>query len=174
MSRLFGPAMQNGYVVRDLAAAIAHWTTRIGVGPFYLFPRVTFAQSTYRGHPAAIEMKVAMAYSGNLQIELIEPTSETPSIYREFLDRGFEGLHHLGVLTDRFDVDVERLAGLGHVAVQDGRVGAGTGFAYYDTGGTAPGSMIELIEASRGIQRLFEHVREAAQSWNGCDPVREA
>jgi hypothetical protein len=35
MSRIFGKVCQNGYVVRDIEAAMAHWTQVLGVGPFY-------------------------------------------------------------------------------------------------------------------------------------------
>ncbi len=35
MSRLFGDVRQNGYVVRDLEAAMKHWTQVLGVGPFF-------------------------------------------------------------------------------------------------------------------------------------------
>ena len=36
MFRLFGPVMQTAYVVRDLDAAMAHWTGVLGVGPFFV------------------------------------------------------------------------------------------------------------------------------------------
>jgi hypothetical protein len=36
----FGPIRQNGYVVRDIDAALRHWTEVLGVGPFYYFERV--------------------------------------------------------------------------------------------------------------------------------------
>ena len=32
MSRIFGEVRQNGYVVRDIEAALHHWTERLGVG----------------------------------------------------------------------------------------------------------------------------------------------
>lgn len=35
MSRLFGDAIQNGYVVRDIDAAMRHWIDVLGVGPWY-------------------------------------------------------------------------------------------------------------------------------------------
>ena len=35
MSRIFGPVVQQGYVVPDMRKGIAHWLAR-GVGPFYL------------------------------------------------------------------------------------------------------------------------------------------
>ncbi len=36
MSRLFGPIRQNGYVVRDIEAAMAHWIDVLQVGPVVL------------------------------------------------------------------------------------------------------------------------------------------
>ncbi|MEH2540379.1 hypothetical protein V1278_006603 [Bradyrhizobium sp. AZCC 1577] len=33
MSRIFGAVCQNGYVVRDIRAAMDHWVNVIGVGP---------------------------------------------------------------------------------------------------------------------------------------------
>ncbi len=37
MSRIFGAIRQNGYVVRDIEAALDHWIKVIGVGPFFYF-----------------------------------------------------------------------------------------------------------------------------------------
>ena len=35
MSKLFGPVVQQGYVVPDSDKAISHWLSR-GVGPFFV------------------------------------------------------------------------------------------------------------------------------------------
>ena len=35
MSRIFGPIRQNGYVVRDINAALEHWTSVVGMGPLF-------------------------------------------------------------------------------------------------------------------------------------------
>ena len=40
MSRIFGRPCQNGYVVRDIEAALKHWTEVLGIGPFFYFERV--------------------------------------------------------------------------------------------------------------------------------------
>ena len=40
MSRLLGEIRQNGYVVRDVEAAMRHWSEVLGVGPFFYFERV--------------------------------------------------------------------------------------------------------------------------------------
>ncbi len=35
MNRGFGSVRQNGYVVRDIEAALKHWTEVLAVGPFF-------------------------------------------------------------------------------------------------------------------------------------------
>ncbi|MCH8188689.1 MAG: VOC family protein [Proteobacteria bacterium] len=35
MSRHFGNVAQNGYVVRDIEAAMRHWSAVLGVGPWF-------------------------------------------------------------------------------------------------------------------------------------------
>ena len=40
MSVLFGKVCQNGYVVRDIAAAMKFWTEVLRVGPFFYSPSV--------------------------------------------------------------------------------------------------------------------------------------
>ena len=40
MSLLFGKVCQNGYVVRDIEAAMKFWTGVMRVGPFFYIPKV--------------------------------------------------------------------------------------------------------------------------------------
>jgi catechol 2,3-dioxygenase-like lactoylglutathione lyase family enzyme len=172
MSRLFGPISQNGYVVRDLDTALEHWTRVLGVGPFFVARRVAFAEISYRGEPTPLEMAVAMAYSGDLQIELIQPTSEAPSIYRDHLAAHGEGLQHVGVLTESYARDLERMLAAGFRIVQGGRLVTGLAFAYLDSDRGYPGTMVELIECTRGMRRYLDTTKAAAQGWDGSDPVR--
>ena len=46
-----------------------------------------------------MEMSVALANSGDLQIELIQQRNDAPSMYKEFLDSGREGLQHMSYWT---------------------------------------------------------------------------
>lgn len=91
MSRLFGPIRQNGYVVRDIRAAMDHWIHVVGVGPWFFVERVKTDWFRHRGADSPMTMSVALANSGDLQIELIQQTNDAPSLYREFLDAGHEG-----------------------------------------------------------------------------------
>ncbi len=68
MSRIFGPVRQNGYVVRDIDAAMRHWVETLGVGPWFYIDRVQCDYFRYRGEASPVEMSIALANSGDLQI----------------------------------------------------------------------------------------------------------
>src|ERR1700754_1161397 len=91
MSRLFGPVRQNGYVVRDIEAAMKHWIEVMQVGPFFYFPTVKVEEFTYYGKPSDVQLSIALANSGSLQIELIQQRNDAPSMYRDYLAAGREG-----------------------------------------------------------------------------------
>jgi hypothetical protein len=105
MQRRFGPIMQNAFVVPDLEAAIDHWARVMHVGPFYVFEHVPFTE-IFRGKLTKIDMSAAIAYSGDLQIELIYQHDDAPSIYTELPRGGRSGLQHMGVMTDSVDDDL--------------------------------------------------------------------
>ena len=82
MSRFFGQVRQNGYVVNDVEAAMRYWSETLGVGPFFYAPRVPVKNFHYRGAPQPIEVSVALANSGPLQIELVQQRNDVPSMYK--------------------------------------------------------------------------------------------
>src|SRR5882757_1501087 len=86
MSRVFGAVAQNGYVVRDIRAAMDHWINVMGVGPWYYMDRVKTDYFRHRGKDSDVDMSIALANSGDLQIELIQQRNDAPSMYKEFLD----------------------------------------------------------------------------------------
>lgn len=172
MERIFGTVMQNGFVVPDLEAALAHWTGVMGVGPFFVFEHVEFAEAWHRGRPATdIDLTVAIGYWGDMQIELIHQRNDVQSIYTEFAARHVGGLQHMGVITESVERDLARLSPLGVAPVQHGKTTAGMRFAYVSTD-QHPGGMIELIESNPRMLSFFNKMRAAAQQWDGKDPIR--
>jgi hypothetical protein len=167
----FGPIVQNAFVVRDLDAAVAHWTSKVGVGPFYLLDHVQYGEVYFRGASLSMDMSVAIAQWGEIQIELIVQHDAAESIYSEFLRRHGEGLQHLGVMTASLDDHLARLRPLGIEPVQWGATAAGMRFAYLDTDRQA-GGMIELIENGPAVEAFFAKVRRAAEHWDGSRPLR--
>ena len=68
---------QNAWVVDDVEAACMKWVNELGVGPFFLTEyRDTFDEVVYRGSPDRLDMYVAIAQAGPVQIELIQPLVE--------------------------------------------------------------------------------------------------
>jgi catechol 2,3-dioxygenase-like lactoylglutathione lyase family enzyme len=172
MSRLFGAVRQNGYVVRDIEAALEHWTNVLGVGPFYYFERVEVEDFRYRGAPSEVEVSIALGNSGDLQIELIQQRNGAPSMYRDFLEAGHEGLQHLAYWTEAMDADLERAAAAGFRVGQSGRIGGPDGrFVYFETD-AHPGTVVELSDISGAKGRFFAHLAEIGRSWDGTDPIR--
>jgi catechol 2,3-dioxygenase-like lactoylglutathione lyase family enzyme len=167
----FGPIVQNAFVVRDLEAAVEYWSAKIGVGPFYLLDHISYGAVYFRGAPLAIDMSVAIAQWGDVQIELIVQHDGTASIYTEFLARHGEGLQHLGVMTASLDEHLERLRPLGIEPVQWGATANGMRFAYVNTDRHA-GGMIELIETGPAVEAFFAKVRRAGTDWDGSRPLR--
>jgi hypothetical protein len=172
MSRIFGPVRQNGYVVRDIEAALRHWTTVLGVGPFFYFERAPITDFVYRGAPSPLEVSIALANSGDLQIELIQQRNDAPSMYRDFLAAGREGLQHVAYWTTTFEADLQRCLAARLVVGQSGVAGGANGrFVYFDTE-AHPGTVVELSDASGAKGAFFRYVAEAARGWDGSEPVR--
>ena len=103
MSRVFGDLRQLGYVVRDIEAAMTYWIEVNGVGPFFYIERVPLASFTYRGRPSMPEMSIALAFSGSAQVELIQQRNDAPSMYKDYLDAGQEGLQHVAYWPDEYE-----------------------------------------------------------------------
>lgn len=172
MSRLFGSIRQNGYVVRDVRAAMDHWIEVIGVGPWFYFDRVKIDWFRHRGEASDVELSIALANSGDLQIELIQQRNEAPSMYKEFLDSGREGLQHVAYWTRDYQALYDRALALGYRVGHEGQIGGEQGrFAYFDTE-AHPGTVIELSDISGPKGRFFELVKQLSVDWDGSDPVR--
>lgn len=172
MSQLFGPVRQMGYVVRDIESAMRSWTGVLHIGPFYYVERVPGIDLRYQGAAGSPRVSLALAYSGDLQIELIQQHDRTPSSYLDFLAAGHEGLHHIGFFTEHYDLDLQRAAEAGLLVEQSDRVGDLVGESTYfaSSGHTEP--MLKLIDLHASNHELYRMVRTEAQRWDGSGPVR--
>jgi hypothetical protein len=174
MSRIFGTIRQNGYVIRDIEAALDHWINVLGVGPFFYMEQVKVDDLRYRGQPTDAEASIALANSGELQIELIQLRNSAPSMWRDFLDAGHEGLQHFAYwmeTPEAMDAALARVAELGYEIGQSGTVGANGRFVYLCTE-AHPGTVVELSEACGWKAEFFRKVAKAAENWDGADPIR--
>lgn len=169
MSHRFGEITQNGYVVPNLEKAIAHWTHVLGVGPWFDMGVPNFKDMIHRGKPTNAKVKIALANSGDLQIELIEPIDNEPSGYREFLvaTGGRGGLQHVSSwpTPDAYDRYHDDYVASGGEILFQGR-GGRTRFVYFDTAHDF-GTIFEMADLDPGTKKLFDRIREEGKSWDG-------
>ncbi len=165
----FGPIEQLAYVPSDFEAAISYWTKSMGVGPFFLFENIALEEMQYRGKPTEARFTVAIAYWGDVQIELVKPENDAPAHYNG--EYGVKDqLHHVLQIVDDFDAVAAEVARQGGEAIVSGGF-AGGKVAYFDLGG-GPGTLVEVLELGEGGQDLFDMMKQASADWDGSDPVR--
>jgi len=131
---------QVGLVYRDLDAAIALYEPLFG--PFEVF-RYGEMEWEYHGALETSEIHLALANSGDIEIELIQWVSgKTP--HKDFLDQGREGLHHLRYPVDNMDGKLAEAEALGYRAAWKKRFGPGLAAVYMQREGDP--LLIELFE----------------------------
>lgn len=167
--RPLGPIRQIGFVVSDLDEALKSWIA-IGVGPWYVI-RGQHLHTLYRGEPCEVTITIALANSGDMQIEVITQDGGDPSIYTEFLADGREGFNQLAYWASDFDAAVQSVQDAGWPVVWSGGEANGVRYAYLEPpGGPAP--IIEISELNDATKGLADFVRAAADGWDGTDPIR--
>jgi methylmalonyl-CoA/ethylmalonyl-CoA epimerase len=170
-----GPVMQLAFVPRDFNAAIAYWTTTMGVGPFFLWEHIQVDRLTYRGETVNVDFSVALAQWGDVQIELIRQDNDAPSIYRDW---NSNALHHIQLAVDDYDAALAACEAAGFGLAMDGRGLLGSSdlrFAYCDLGAYGPAGFIEFAYRPPDSAGAFERMNTmkiAALEWDGSDPVR--
>ncbi|XAH21253.1 VOC family protein [Xylophilus sp. GW821-FHT01B05] len=173
MSSMFGGVRQIGYVVKDIEKAMQHWID-LGVGPWFYKEDVGSTEFRYYGKESRIpKLSIALANSGDLQIELIEQHDDAPSLYLDSLRKHGEGAQHVAYWTpDRFEEICQHLLEQGYVEGHSGRMGANRGPYAYFIHPDLPSGMFEISDSSGGKAEYFAEVRRAAQNWDGKDPIR--
>lgn len=163
------PIVQVGYVVEDLDAAIQHWVDTAGIGPWTVIRGVTLP-GNYRGQDTTVTMQVGMGYSGDLQIELMQITSDTPSPYAADDGTPLVGPHHIAWLTDDLDQTLEEAKSKGLEVLFSAET-VGTRVAYMHSP-SQPGPIFEYIQTD-GMRELIKYGIEQSRNWDGADPIRE-
>lgn len=150
---------QIAFVVKDLPAAERFFTEKMGVSQFFRFNDVEVHEARYRDQPGDFHIHIAIGYAGNSQIELIQHLSGK-SVYKEFLDKKGEGLHHLGFIVPDHEKIIADFAANGFPVIQSGRIGNNPGvkFAYFDTE-AAIGTLMESIVLDEQNRKLFEKIK---------------
>jgi len=162
---------QLGFVVDDLVAAAHRWASVFGVGPFHVLPARAVA-GTYRGTPTTIDIQVAVAQAGPVQIELIQDRSDRPSVFADMGDMGRAGFHQVCTVVDDYDTTLAAYADQGYeVACEIPGTRGAPSVAYVDTFADF-GFFTEVVPAIPAFLEQLQRVADTCASWDGTDPVR--
>lgn len=164
MTRRTGVLNQMAYVVPDIQQGIDFWTRTMGVGPFFVFPELHAERADYRGKDFIYQFGAAIAFSGDLNIELIEPRG--PSIFDEFLTAGGKGVHHTCRFVEDIAVSQAEIEALGAKRLQGACFGPGSDVAYYDMVGDES-VILELAQLTPETYGLFDALKQAGHDWDG-------
>lgn len=158
-----GAINQIAYVVPDIDAAVRWWAEVMGVGPFLALRDLEFETSDYKGQDRPVTYSAAIAYSGDLNVELIEPKG--PSIFADWLEEGRQGVQHICVFTQDFDATVAEMTRRGATRLQGGKIGGGS-LGYYDMTGDQS-VILEIAQLTPISLGLFDMVKNACANWDG-------
>ncbi|MFM7403528.1 MAG: VOC family protein [Erythrobacter sp.] len=171
-----GAVMQLAFVPEDFDAAVAHWTGTMGVGPFFMIEGIHLDGMKYRGEPTDAVFDLALAYWGDIQIELIRPRDDHPSIYRGEYGSTGNGLHHVCILVEDIDAARAVCEAEGGEVVIEGTFGTSKAI-YVDPGPNngrgGPGTLVEILQQAKDGPDLFGMIKAAGIGWDGSEPLRK-
>jgi catechol 2,3-dioxygenase-like lactoylglutathione lyase family enzyme len=161
---------QMGYVVADIDQAIAFCRDAFGIRPWLLLEERP-DPCVQRGTPLQAALKLALAYAGPVQVELIQ-VLEGETFHLDHVAAGRTGLHHLGYMVNDLEKRLEACHAAGVEVLQRGCIresGFTVDYAYLDTVEKA-GIVLELIRWRLGplpmpVNRLMFNAVCALGAW---------
>ena len=164
----FGPVGQVAYLVDDIEASVLRWSRFSGIGPWTVYKNVGLP-GHYRGVDTNIVMHVGLSYQDELQIELIQPVSGTPSPYTDRAGRTLLGQHHVAFMTPDLPRDMAKAAERGLVKTFEAQNPA-THVAYFESP-DEPGLRFEFFQTTPMLLEGFAAGMAAARAWDGRDHI---
>jgi len=155
---------QIAFIVESIEPACERWAAQGGAGPFFLFDPMTWVAAD----PADPQIAIALGWSGDVFVELIERRGTVPSV---FSDTPAGSLHHVARLSSDVDATLAGLAAQGSPTAFRGVFAPDTRMGFADTR-AALGCWTEVIEATAAIEGALTMLRQAHDGWDGRDPVR--
>ena len=154
---------QNAYVTHDLDKAMELLTRRYGVKHYIVFEPDMILKTPEGDKESSV--RAALAWTGGLQIELIQPTKGWYPHYLPYLPADKSDpvprFHHIAVRRDDLDA-MRKEIGRSGMPLAFGGESAGMVFAYLDARGSL-GHYIELVwKAPGGWEKI---------GWPGDRPV---
>lgn len=164
---------QLAYYVPDIEQAARAHSQFFGSGPFFILRHVPLRSSVHRGVARDFDHSSAYGQWGAFMVEFVELHSTDPSAISDVFpsDSGRYGLHHAAIWVDDLDRAIADYEDRGMPLAQLSVTSFDTAFAFVDATASL-GHMIELYERSEGLESFYAMIRDAADGWDGHDPLR--
>lgn len=141
---------QIGIMVRDIEKAAEEWARLLGVEK----PKINITEgyeithATYKGEPCKGRLAQAPFNLENIQIELVSPYGDEPSVWKDCLEKDGEGLHHIAFKTEDIEDSKTELEEMGMQFMQYGEwpVQPRNGCYTYMDGRDSVKTIIELLQ----------------------------
>lgn len=168
-----GSVIQAAYTVEDIQEGMRQFSAQLGIGPWFLVGPFVPAKGLYRGEVTTMSISLAVAFAGEIMIELIAQHDDKPSVYHETrAKRGAHGFHHWAIGARDFDATVARYKEQRYPEVFSDISPRGVRVVYVDTTADLPG-MLEIIEMTPDVEAQYHHMYEAAKAWDGKFAVHQ-
>ena len=178
-----GQIFQLGYIVPDVDASMRFYAEAMRIGPFTCNRGFKAPDGWYRGSSEMPQLTIAHAYSGSIFIELIQQHDDTPSVYKEYVDKYGYGLHHFGlaVAPDDYDETLEHYYSQGFENIFTDQlpgdvriryIGPKSDDALEKLRNEAGACYLECVEVKPGEATFFTAMIEAANNWDGKTLLR--
>lgn len=171
---VLGRRIQVSMVVHDLEAAARLWSDHLGVGPWVMIEDALEDRVfMHRGQRSDVRMSLALTYSGETQFELISQSNDAPSPYREFLDRGREGVQHLEFWPEDYLASCEALESAGFTELSTINLADGTKNASYYESPASVGVVIAVVPMTPYRHSYMSVIETMAANWDGSRHLRK-
>lgn len=121
---------QLGFVFKDIEKHAKILENLFNIPKFTFFPPFS-NMVKLRGKEISTTTKIGFSRNFNTQIELIQPI-EGESLYKEFVDQGREGLHHISLFIEDLQLYIDQFQRFGYEVIYSGQIGKRV-WAYLDT-----------------------------------------
>jgi hypothetical protein len=167
----FGPREQSiiqvAYTVDDIQEGMRRYSDLLHIGPWFLIGPFVPAKGVYRGMVTKMKLSLAVAFAGEVMVELIEQHDQEPSVYQETLKaRGAHGFHHWAIGARDFDATAAQYKSKGYQEAFSDLSPRGVRIVYLDTSRDLPG-MLEIIEMTADVEEQYRRMYQAAREWDG-------
>lgn len=154
---------QLGYYVENIEETAKIFHKNMGVGPFIDSGVTEFKECDVRGTKVPLSIRTALGHMNDIQIELIQISSEGPDPYHEM---GHFGLHHFCIYVDDVEAAVSELENAGMTVAMRLESGSGQKIAYVD----ARSEFGQYIEICTPNERLWDTVKSIHENSQDDSP----